>query len=253
MLARARQADEGPARMTKVRELLVEPRSVPVYSIVDAARYLQVPSSTLKAWVLGREFPTSRGTSFTQPLIRVPPGQKRPIQLSFYNLVEAHVLAAMRRVHELPMPKIKRALALVERELGSKQPLIQARFETNGADLLIRSYAGSIQTQDGQLLLEQLGLSYSRIEWDAQDRLAAQLFPYVRADAVRIQEQPKSVVIDPRRAFGRPVLAGTGISTESVAQRHLAGESIDVLARDYELDVEQVEDALRCELLRAAA
>jgi uncharacterized protein (DUF433 family) len=63
-----------------------------------------------------------------------------------------------------------------------------------------------------------------------------------------------SIVIDPRRAFGQTVIAGTGIATIVIAERHCAGDSVAALADDYRLSSELVEDAIRFEYrYRAAA
>jgi uncharacterized protein (DUF433 family) len=56
------------------------------------------------------------------------------------------------------------------------------------------------------------------------------------------------VVIDPELSFGRPVIAGTGLATEVIADRYKAGESIQELAEDYGRPAEEVEEAIRCEL-----
>lgn len=52
---------------------------------------------------------------------------------------------------------------------------------------------------------------------------------------------------DPRRAFGSPVIAGTGIRTEDVFLRFSAGEPLAELADDYRLTFEQAEEAVRAE------
>ncbi len=65
--------------------------------------------------------------------------------------------------------------------------------------------------------------------------------------------QPKSIVIDPRRGFGQTVIAGTGISTIIVAERHRAGDSLKDLAADYRLREDLIEDALRFEYRHRAA
>lgn len=57
------------------------------------------------------------------------------------------------------------------------------------------------------------------------------------------------VTVDPEVSFGRPCIAGTGISCEAVGSRFMAGESVKALARDYGLRVSQVEAALRWECL----
>lgn len=88
-----------------------------------------------------------------------------------------------------------------------------------------------------------------RVEHDAAG-LVARLYPFTRK---RSLDEPKTAMIDPRIAFGRPVLVGTGIPTSVVAERYKAGESIDDLARDYGRERLEIEEALRCELDAAAA
>ena len=56
---------------------------------------------------------------------------------------------------------------------------------------------------------------------------------------------------DPRIAFGRLVIAETGIPTIVLAQRLKAGESIQDLAYDYNCDRLKIEEAIRCELSAA--
>ena len=57
-----------------------------------------------------------------------------------------------------------------------------------------------------------------------------------------------AVVVDPRRAFGAPVITGTGIRTEDVFARFSAGEPLTDLVDDYGLTLAQVEAALRLEV-----
>nr|WP_228023905.1 DUF433 domain-containing protein [Synechocystis salina] len=82
-----------------------------------------------------------------------------------------------------------------------------------------------------------------RIEPDDKG-LAIKLFPFTRNED---QDSPRIVVIDPRIAFGRMVIADTGIPTEIVAERFLAGDSHKQLAYDYDCDIEKIEEAIRCE------
>ena len=60
------------------------------------------------------------------------------------------------------------------------------------------------------------------------------------------------VVIDPMVSAGRPVIEGTGLVTQLIAERYKAGESINDLANDYERGTEEIEEAIRCELQAAA-
>jgi len=73
-------------------------------------------------------------------------------------------------------------------------------------------------------------------------------YPFTRK---RELDEPRVVVIDPEVSFGKPVLVGTGIPTSTVAERYKTGESVDDLAKDYDLERGKIEEAIRCEL-RAA-
>jgi uncharacterized protein (DUF433 family) len=61
----------------------------------EAARFLCLPESTLKAWVRGQKYPTqSQGQKRAPPVIVTEDSL-----LSFWNLAEAYVLAGIRRHH----------------------------------------------------------------------------------------------------------------------------------------------------------
>jgi uncharacterized protein (DUF433 family) len=63
----------------------------------------------------------------------------------------------------------------------------------------------------------------------------------------RTQNEPRLIQINPAVGFGKPVIAGTGISTAVVASRFNARESIDDLASEYGLKPRQIEEAIRWE------
>lgn len=210
----------------------MEPRDLPAYSIVEAARLVCVPATTLRSWVSSDLIARPRGSD-----------QARP-GLSFSNVVEAHVLTAIRRKHLVPLDRIRSALRFMRERLGVPRPLITEKFKTDGVDLFL-DYAGRLVnvSRSGQVEMRELIEIYlSRVEWDA-DGIAARLYPLTRADAA--VEQPRIIVIDPRRGFGRPVLAGTGVPVEAIASRYRAGDAIDAIALDFCVSREMIEDALR--------
>lgn len=220
-----------------------DPREVGTYGIAEAARYLALKRSTLRSWVLGRSPAESEPPSL--PLLELPdPGE--PL-LSFTNLVEAYVLAALRRRHGLKMRKVRKALLYLRQELGLRHPLATERLESDGTSLFLQRFGQLIDLpESGQLAIEPVLRPYlRRIERD-ETGLAARLFPLRRmSDAAHA---PKSVVIDPCIAFGKPVLTGTGVPTAVIFQRFDAGESIAELAEDYGFPPSQIEEAIRYEL-----
>ena len=227
----------------------VNSRELPGYSIPEAAHYLRVPRSTIRAWSMGQRYRTPTGTRLFQPIIMLP--EKHAPLLSFFNLVEAYVLDALRREHEIPLQRVRKALTYLSKHLASRHPLIEQRFETDGIDLFVGVYGKLVNiSQDGQLAMRELIQAYlRRVERD-ESGLVARLYPFTRKRTV---DEPKVVVIDPRLSFGRPVLVGTGISTAIIAERYKAGESVDALARDYDRERLDIEEAIRCELEVEAA
>ncbi|MGH9863440.1 MAG: DUF433 domain-containing protein [Candidatus Acidiferrales bacterium] len=226
-----------------------DPRRLPAYSIAEGAHYLRMPKATLRSWVVGRFYATEAGRRFFRPLI-VPPDNGANL-LSFMNLVEAHVLDAIRREHEIPLGKVRKALEYLKRQFPSQHPLADQRFETDGLDLFVEKYGQLINlSQGGQLAIRNLLQAHlRRVEWD-ESGFAVRLYPYTRK---REPEEPKVVVIDPFVSFGRPILVGTGIPTSVIAERYKAGESIEQLAGDYGRKQLEIEEAIRCELQVEAA
>src|ERR1041385_1811719 len=110
-------------------------RELPAYGVVEAAHYLQVPAATLRSWVAGMSYGEDRHRKFFKPVIQ--PAAISPVTLSFINLIEAHVLAAIRRKHRVDMTAVRRTIDFLKKEFGSPHPLADYKFETNGVDLFV--------------------------------------------------------------------------------------------------------------------
>ena len=109
-------------------------------------------------------------------------------------------------------------------------------YQEEGEDLHLLNV-----TRGGQRAFREVVMRYLReLEW-GPDSYATRWWPGARVAG----EGP--IVVDPRRAFGAPVLAGTGIRIEDVFLRFSAGESLRDLAEDYGLTLEQIEAAIRAE------
>ncbi|PYV07368.1 MAG: hypothetical protein DMG07_29075, partial [Acidobacteria bacterium] len=130
-------------------------RQLPAYPVAEGARFLGIPASTLRSWVAGRKYPTRSGVRIFRPIIAL--AGTNPALLSFVNLVEAHVLDAIRQEHEIPLPKVRAALNYVARQFPSPHPLATQEFETDGLNLFVERYGQLINvSQAGQLALRRL-------------------------------------------------------------------------------------------------
>jgi uncharacterized protein (DUF433 family) len=225
-----------------------DPRLRPAYAVTEAAHYLRLPVATLRSWVAGRTYPVSGQKRRSKPVIHLDDPKRR--FLSFLNLVEAHVLAAIRRRYGVQLPRIRRALDYVRREFHVERPLIDQVFQTDGLDLFVERYGELINvSREGQQVMKEIiGVYLQRIERDARG-LPIKLYPFTRdtESGSAPRPDPRLVVISPSVSFGRPVIAGTGIPVSAIYERYKAGDSVEELARDFRLGTSAVEEAIRCE------
>lgn len=225
-----------------------DPHNAPAYTVAEAAYYLDIPVATLRSWVAGRSYRTAAGPKQFPPII--VPASSKQLRLSFINLIEAHVLNALRRKHEIQLPKIRQALTYLSRHFRSKHPLADHHFETDGLNIFVERYSKLINvTAEGQLAMREILKSFlQRISRDSKGA-PVRLYLFTRRGEV---DEPQTVMVDPTISFGRPVLEGTGVPTEILAQRYKAGDSLEELAEDYGRQRQEIEEAIRYEIHKAA-
>ena len=221
-----------------------DPRDLPLYNVGEAAAYLRLSRATLNSWVIGRTYPKKGSRGYFRPLIQLPSRSDR--RLSFYNLIEAHVLRALRTKHSVALKTVRNAVDYAESELGIERLLISPELRTAGGDLFLEKYGQLIDlSRSGQLAMKKLLENYlRRIEWDSAE-LPARFYPFLADEAM---DGPRRIVIDPTLSFGRPVLARHGITVAALAERINAGETVDFVADDYGLEISEIQEALIYEL-----
>jgi len=206
----------------------------------EAARYLKLPVATLRSWVAGRSFPKTSGVGRFQPLIHPP--LKQPTTLSFWNLIEAHVLRSLRTEHGVSIGAFRKALQYAERSLNIDRLLLRKELRTDAGRVFLDRYGELIEiSASGQLAMRHLLEEHlKRVEWDER-QFPARLYPFVSADEL---SPKRPIAIDPTIAFGRPVVISAGVSTSAIAGRIDAGETVADLAKDYALSESDISQAV---------
>lgn len=217
----------------------IDIRNRPAYGLAEAARYLKLPAATLRSWVVGRAYPRGNTRATFQPLIQ-PAGNPPPL-LSFYNLIEAHVLRSLQTEHGVAIKELRTAIEYAENSLDIRRLLLSKDLSTHAGQVFLDEYGKLINlSTSGQLAMRRLLDEYlKRVEWD-QWEFPVRLYPYVSAQPT----VPRPIAIDPNIAFGRPIVLKKGISTEAIAARIDAGETVAALAEDYDLEPQEVEEAI---------
>ena len=212
-------------------------RYEPIYTPADISRYAHVPAATLRSWT---------GSGGRRVIIRRAGRGVAPF--SFINLIEAHVLAALRKTHEVPMQRVRRALDWMRDHFNTEHPLAEAELEVFNWDIFVDHRGMKVAASErGQSVIAEIMRPYlQRVERDAAGPV--RFYPFTS-----YQDCPRHIVMDPCVEFGRPVVSGTRIETVMLFERFSGGESMSDLAGDYGLDPASVEEALRCEIERQAA
>ena len=237
-----------------MRELLVakyppntDKREMAAYTAGEVASWLGIRESTLRSWIYGRVYPTKNGPRFFPPLI--DPADSDKGLLSFYNLGEAHVLAATRYKHQVPLKAIRRAVDHLRGAYPSSHPHLSEEFYTDGGDVFIKTVEATVNlTKHGQLGLKPiLDLFLRHIDRDDRFR-PRKVYPIISG-----QPADKIVSITSGVSSGRPAIDGTGIPVSIVWQRHQAGDDVDTLADDFGVSALKIKRAIEyVESIKAA-
>jgi uncharacterized protein (DUF433 family) len=213
---------------------MIDRLNVPLLTPLETAHHLDIPERTMHSWLS-----TKAGS---RPLVHsVPPLRRGHPSVPFVALVEAYVLRSLRNLR-LSRGKIADAAREVRREFGTEYGLANRRVATDGVDIFIDyldegqlARVGDQQTPIREVIADHL----KYIRWEGNDELP------VRLVLRRFDPALAEVVIDPRFAWGAPIVEPAKVRVTDVLGMWRAGESPDVVADEYGLDVEQVRTLIR--------
>lgn len=211
-----------------------------IYSYSDVDRLVGVRPGTALRWLEGY----SRKGQFYAPVLRAKPTGDDVV--TWGEMVEARLLSEFRD-RSVPLYRMRPAIEELRREFGP-YPLAHARpfLDVEGREL-VRRVQDSVGLErglqlvvirSGQLMLtDQAERFRGAVEYDQQGA----------ANLLRPQPATPDVVMDPQRAFGQPAIRN--VRTDTLAEEYRAGSSRDQLADLYDLTTDQVDEAIRYELI----
>ena len=224
--------------------------TTPLYTVTEAARYLDVPASTLATWTHGyrMQAPGRREVIGAAVLTALPRSGGRGPVIPFVGLAEGLVLTAMRS-SGVPLQRIRPALMRLEKELGLAHAVASKSLYTDGAEVLYdyavrgddptaaRAARDLVVVRNNQRVFNEIVDGYLR-RLDFGDDGYARLIhlpAYAMAD----------IVVDPMRGFGQPIFARGGARIEDALSLFRAGEPLEAVAEEYGIPPVQLEDAVR--------
>jgi uncharacterized protein (DUF433 family) len=206
-----------------------------VYAVSDVARYTGLSASTVRSWFKWRSDKKGRGPFFHSDYR--PNGGDYAV--SFVNLIEAYVASLFKSEGVKPLI-IRKAYAVLKRDLGVEHPFAHADLYTDGMSI-IRSAGREIHSTELCGVVTKNGVfrefrkHLRHIEY-SETKLAA-----------RWRISP-GVIIDPTLGFGKPVVESTGITTFVLARQYEAnGKDAALVGRLFNVKAAEVLNAVRFE------
>jgi uncharacterized protein (DUF433 family) len=161
------------------------------------------------------------------------------------------VLSSFRRAG-VSLQRIRPAVEALTKEIGIEHALASERLYTDGAEVLF-DYASRHQER------EVMDLVVVRTQ---QRQFSEVVKGYLKriqyggdgwADSVRLPAYENAdVIVDPKVAFGLPLVVRGGARVEDLVDRFQAGDSVADISADFGVPANQVEDVIRV-ATRAAA
>ena len=217
-----------------------------LYTAADAGRLLGLASGKVRRWLTGHRIGDTTYAPLWQPQVRLEDGATF---LGFRDLMELRTANHLMEAG-LSAQAVRRAIEIAQEMIGDERPLSTTRFRTDGRSIFLRMAEEGDEVKILDLFKRQyvfakvIEKSLKNVEFDG-----------IAPARWRAGPPRSGVVIDPARSFGQPIDDETGVPTAILARAASAATSILQVARDWEVPVRAVRDAVAFEnsLVKRAA
>ena len=220
-----------------------------VYTIPDVSRVLSIAPSSAKRWLDGY-WKSVRGERSRGSALAVEGtwgyGSERAI--NFYALIELFMVAALREAGN-SLQQIRRAREELTLQFGTRYPFASHKILSDGrkmavvfgglSDRIVLELGGKNQTA----LRDFVEPFCLKLKFSLETKLAESYWPL---------GVNRTIVVSPYHAFGRPVIAGTNITTEVIYRLLESGEHDEDVVNEYEITSSNIADVREFEGSRAA-
>lgn len=215
-----------------------------VYSLPEAERLTRIPRKRLRRWLEGYAFTSSGKRHRSAPIVASDIGRDTgELALTFSDLIEVRFLESFLK-YGVSWQTIRIAAQRARDLLGRTHPFSTKSFKTDGQDILAEvARPGSVPEL----------LNLVRNQWEFAKVVSPAL--YAGLDFNQFDEparwwpmsRKKTVVLDPSRAFGSPIVSRGGVQTRVLAASAQAEGSQKIAALVYDVPVRAVRDAVEYE------
>lgn len=214
-----------------------------LYTIPEAARLAHMKPAQVRRCVLGYTAGKVSQPSLWKPEIPLP---KKPtgghclIELGFSDLIELRFVREFLN-HGVSFRTLRLCMTNAKSQLHTERPFVSQKLQTDGKTIFLKGIEQDSEAvvdlkQLQMVLKEVLKPTFLDVEYDANE--AARWFP---------MHGSKAIVLDKNIAFGKPIAAGYGVPTETLATAAKAEGSTARVARLFDVPEEVVKEAIKFE------
>jgi uncharacterized protein (DUF433 family) len=205
-----------------------------------------VSRQTVSRWLRGYDYQAGGELRHSDPLWRSDyANDDGELELSFRDLIELRFVKAFRDLG-LTLPTIRECFRRAAEEVKSERPFSTQKFRTDGKRIFLDVTEG---VGEGKLIdLKHRQMVFRTVVEPSLRDLEFEADAVARWYPLGLG---RSVLVDPARAFGRPLAEG-GVPTGVLANAAAVEGSIGKAARAYEVAPASVRDAVEFERKLAA-
>jgi len=203
-----------------------------IYTLSDISNILHLPNSRIRYWV--NVFWDDKLSKVSE--MKYSWGEKQDKAVDFHTLIEFYTFYKLRELG-ISTNKILKAHSVISESLKTNFPFASSRILTDGNSILFSPDIQTIINADETLqynLKEVIEPFCKKIDFNSNS-LAYKFWPLGKKN---------SIVVDPHHQFGQPIIKGTNILAETLYRMNKAGESIEFIAKLYELKPKNVKDSI---------
>ena len=214
------------------------------YSLPEAERLTRIPRRRIRRWMEGYSFVSSGKKRQSSPIILSDIGRNvGQLALSFSDLIEVRFLDAFLQ-HGVSWRSVRTAAQRARDLLQRQHPFSTRLFKTDGRDILAEI------VRPGKV--PEL-LNLVRDQWEFDQVVSPMLYAGLEFNHFDEPERwwpmsrRKSVVIDPMRSFGAPIVVEGGVQTRVLVASAQAEKSQRLAAALYDVPLRAVRHAVEYE------
>jgi len=219
-----------------------------IYTVSEASRLADVSPQRIRRWLKGYEFRVKHGRHRSPAVWN---SQLDPIDhamaLGFLDLLEIRAVDAFISAG-VSWKDLRRIHSEARQWLGTPHPFCTNRFATDGHTIFME-----LQEKNHGVML-----------WDMRDvqrvfdKVIRPFLKNVEFDGGKVPSRwwprgkSRQVALDPRRSFGHPIIFREGIATKVLVRSACANNSIEEVAKWFEISPASVRAAIDFEQALAA-